>query len=171
MLSSGWRCFSRPYSQNAKGAAMTIDEYKKILSMAIGNEIAAHDFYKSICEKVKDNSLRSIFKELAQDELKHKILLEGFLAGAKPLHFAEVTDYEVAQTVEKPKPSIDMKPYDAIGLAMKEEEEAMQMYQALANASTSQDQKDIFLALAKMERGHKVKLEELYTAMAYPEVW
>ncbi len=150
---------------------MTIEEYRQVLSMAIANEIAAHDFYKSVCEKVKDNSLRSIFAELAEDELKHKIFLEGFLTGAKPFHFAEVTDYDVAKTVEKPKPSIDMKPYDAIGLAMKEEEEAMRMYQALANSSTSPDQNKMFLALANMERTHKVKLEELYTTMAYPEVW
>ena len=150
---------------------MTSEEYRKILAMAIANEIAAHDFYKSICEKVKDNNLRSIFEELAEDELKHKIFLEGFLTGAKPFHFAEITDYEVAKTVEKPKPSTDMKPYDAIGLAMKEEEEAMQMYQALANSSISPDQKEMFLALANMERSHKVKLEELYTSMAYPEVW
>jgi rubrerythrin len=150
---------------------MTIEEYRKIISMAIANEIAAHDFYKSICEKVKDNNLRSIFEELAEDELKHRTFLEGFLTGTKPLHFAEVTDYKVAGTVEKPKPSIDMKPCDAIGLAMKEEEDAMQMYQALANSSTSPDQKEMFLALADMERSHKVRLEELYTAMAYPEVW
>ena len=150
---------------------MAIEEYREILAMAIENEIAAHDFYKSVCEKVKDNSLRSIFAELAEDELKHKIFLEGFVTGAKPFHFAEVTDYEVAKTVEKPKPSIDMKPYDAIGLAMKQEEEAMQMYQALSNSSTSPDQKEMFLALANMEKSHKVKLEELYTTVAYPEVW
>jgi rubrerythrin len=150
---------------------MTIEEYRKIIAMAIANEIAAHDFYKSICEKIKDSNLRSIFEELAEDELKHKIFLEGFLTGAKPFHFAEVMDYEVAKTIEKPKASIDMKPYDAIGLAMKEEEEAMQMYQALANSSTSPNQKEMFLTLARMERSHKVKLEELYTSMAYPEVW
>jgi rubrerythrin len=150
---------------------MTIEEYRKIIAMAIGNEIAAHDFYKSICGKVKDESLKSIFAELAEDELKHKIFLEGFLAGTKPLHFAEVTDYEVAATVEKPRPSMDMKPSDAIALAMKEEEEAMRMYQGLANSSTIADQKDMFLTLAKMEKSHKVRLEELYTSMAFPEVW
>ncbi len=150
---------------------MTIEEYKKVLAMAIASEIAAHEFYKSICEKTKDISLRQIFSELAEEEQKHKIFLEGFLTGAKPLHFAEVTDYKVAQTVERPKPSIDMKPADAIGLAMKEEEEAMEMYQGLANASTSPDQKEMFLTLARMEKAHKVKLEELYTTMAYPEVW
>ncbi len=150
---------------------MTIGEYRKILAMAIANEIAAHDFYKSICEKTKDSNLRYIFAELAEEEQKHKIFLEGFLTGAKPFHFAGVTDYKVAETVEKPRPSIDMKPADAIALAMKEEEEAMQMYHGLANSSTSPDQKEMFLALANMERAHKVKLEELYTTMAYPEVW
>ena len=153
------------------GDGMTIEEYKKILAMAIANEIAAHDFYKSISEKTKDNNLKYVFAELADEEQKHQVFLEGFLTGKKPLHFAEVTDYKVAETVGKPKPTIDMKPADAIGLAMKEEEEAMCMYQALANSSTSPDQKEMFLALANMERAHKVKLEELYVTMAYPEVW
>ena len=30
---------------------MAIEKYRKILAMAIENEIAAHDFYKSICGK------------------------------------------------------------------------------------------------------------------------
>ncbi len=150
---------------------MMTEEYGKILSMAIENEIAAHDFYRSICEKTKDNNLKSIFAELADEERKHKAILEGFMAGSKSLRFADVIDYKVAGTVDKPKPSIDMRPVDAIALAMKEEEDAMTMYQALADSSTAPEQKKTFLALAKMEQGHKVKLEELYTTMAFPEVW
>ncbi len=150
---------------------MEIVEYKKILEMAIGNEIAAHDFYKSICEKTGDKSLKQLFSELAEEERKHKIFLEGFLTGAKPFHFAEVLDYKVAETIDKPRPSIDMKPADAIGLAMKEEEDAMLLYQGLANSSTDSDQKQMFVTLSNMERSHKVRLEELYTSMAYPEVW
>jgi rubrerythrin len=150
---------------------MTVEEYKKILTVAIASEIAAQDFYKSISDTTKDNSLKHLFAELAEEEQKHKVFLEGFLTGEKPFHFAEVTDYKVTETIERPKPSLDMKPADAIGLAMKEEEEAMLMYNWLADSSTSKDQKDMFLALANMERSHKVKLEELYTSMAYPEVW
>ena len=150
---------------------MTGDDYKKILEMAVANEIAAHDFYKSVCEKTSDNNLKYIFAELAEEELKHRVFLEGYLTGGKPLHFAEVIDYKVSETVEKPKPSIEMKPADAIGLAMKQEEEAMNMYRDLANSSTSPDQKEMFLALSNMERSHKVKLEELYITMGYPEVW
>ena len=93
------------------------------------------------------------------------------MTGGKPLYFAEVTDYKVTETIEKPKPSVEMKPADAIGLAMKEEEEAMHMYRELANSSTNPDQKEMFLALSNMERSHKVKLEELYMTMGYPEVW
>lgn len=150
---------------------MNSEGYRQIIAMAIENEITAHDFYQSICEKTTDESLKQIFAELAEEELKHKVFLEGYLTGQKPFHFAEVTDYKVAESVEKPKPTLDMKPADAIGLAMKAEEEAMELYQGLADASTNSDQKEMFLNLSNMERAHKVRLEELYTSMAYPEVW
>ena len=154
-----------------KGDEMNAEEYGKILAMAVESEIAAYDFYKSICEKTNDSSLKQIFAELAEEERKHRIFLEGFLTGTKPFHFGEVTDYKVAETIDRPRPSIDMKPADAIGLAMKEEEEAMRLYQGLADCSTIPDQKEMFVNLANMERAHKVKLEEVYTSMAYPEVW
>ncbi|MHC1727113.1 MAG: ferritin family protein [Syntrophobacteraceae bacterium] len=150
---------------------MTIEEYKKILKMAIGNEIVAYDFYNGVCEKTKDNNLKTIFAELAAEEKKHKALLEGYLTGAKPLQFAAVSDYKVSETVDKPQLSISMKPADAIALAMKEEEEAMLMYQSLANSSANAEQKEMFASLAKMEKGHKAKLEETFTTMAFPEVW
>ncbi len=150
---------------------MNIDAYKRILAMAIENEIAAHDFYKSICEKTTNESLKQIFSELAEEEQKHKIFLEGFFSGQKSFHFAEVTDFKVTESIEKPRPSIDMKPADAIGLAMKAEEEAMRLYLGLADSSMDSDQKEMFLNLSNMERSHKVRLEELYTSMAYPEVW
>ncbi|MDR3567025.1 MAG: ferritin family protein [Syntrophobacteraceae bacterium] len=150
---------------------MDAGEYRKILEMAIANEVAARDFYKSICEKTGDASLKHLFSELADEEQKHKSFLEGYLTGTKPFHFAEVMDYHVTETIDKPRPSIAMKPAEAIGLAMKEEEEAMRLYQGLAGASTDSDQKQTFVTLANMERSHKVRLEELYTSMAYPEVW
>lgn len=150
---------------------MNDEGYRQILAMAIDNEIAAHDFYKSICEKTTNESLKQIFAELAEEEHKHKIFLEGFLSGKKTFHFVEVVDFKVTETIEKPRLSFDMKPADAIGFAMKAEQEAMGLYQGLADSSTNSEQKEMFLNLANMERAHKVRLEELYTSMAYPEVW
>ncbi len=150
---------------------MNVEEYKKVISMAVGNEIEAYDFYTAAGEKVENASLKSIFKDLAAEEKKHQDFLQGLLTQAKPMKFDENTDYKIAETVDAPALSITMKPADAMALAMKKEEEAMAMYAELAKASADKDQKEMFEALSRMEQGHKVKLEGVYSEMAYVEVW
>jgi rubrerythrin len=150
---------------------MNVAEYKKIISMAVGNEIEAYDFYTAAGEKVENANLKSVFKDLAAEEKKHQDFLQGLLTQAKPMKFDENEDYKIAESVEAPKLSITMKPADAIGLAMKKEEEAMAMYAGLAKASADKDQKDMFEQLSRMEQGHKVRLEGIYSEMAYVEVW
>jgi len=150
---------------------MKIEEYKKIISMAIGNEIAAYEFYMGVHKATQVANLKELFKEMADEEKKHRLFLEGLLSTPTSMRFDETKDYKVSQTVEKPKLSLQMKPVDAIALAMKEEEEAMVMYQALAASSKDSEQQNMFKALAQMERNHKVRLEDMYTNMAFPEVW
>ncbi|MDD2553892.1 MAG: ferritin family protein [Desulfotomaculaceae bacterium] len=148
------------------------EEYKKILSIAVQSEIDAYELYTAISEKAKDASVKQLFKELAGDELQHKEDLEAYLkTDAKPLVFAETIDYKVSETVVKPEISLNMKFVDAVALAMKREQEGMDMYTALANASQSAEQKQIFEALALMEKGHKAKLEAIYNNAAFAEVW
>jgi len=154
-----------------RGAAMRVEEYRKVISMAVESEIEAYDFYTAVGEKVKDANLKSIFKDLAAEEKKHRNFLEGLLKQAKPMLFDESKDYKISETVDKPKLSLSMKPADAIALAMKNEEEAMNIYTQLANVSTDREQKELFESLARMEKGHKVKLEGMYTNIAFPEVW
>jgi rubrerythrin len=150
---------------------MKTDEFKKIITFAITNEIEAYDFYKAVSDKVKDVGLKKTFAALADEEAKHRILLESFTTGAKQIHFDESKDYKVSKSIEKPKLSISMKPVDAIALAVKNEEEAMDMYTQMASCSADAEQKKMFQSLANMEQGHKVKLEETFTNMAFPEVW
>lgn len=150
---------------------MTMEEYKSIVTEAIGNEIEAYQFYAGVAEKVQDSNLRLIFTDLAEEEKKHREFLEGVLADTKPMSIDDTKDYKVSATVDKPKLSIGMKPADAIALAMKNEEEAMNMYAGLAVICTDKEQKELFESLARMEKGHKVRLEEMYTNMAFPEVW
>ena len=150
---------------------MKTDEYKKIITFAVANEIEAYDFYKSVSDNVKDAGLKKIFAELAEEEAKHRKFLEGLTSGKAQMHFDETKDYKVAQTIEKPKLSLSMKPADAIALAVKTEEEAMIMYNEMASCSTDAEQKKMFHSLATMEQGHKVKLEDVFTNIAFPEVW
>jgi len=151
---------------------MNQDEFKKIISNAITQEVEAFTFYSSVSEKAKDESLKKLFKSLADDEEKHKRTLEGYLTrSADRMHFSASVDYKVADALPTPPLTPDLKPVDGLVIAIKKELEAMQMYTQLANASAEDEQKKVFLELASMERGHKSRLEDVYTNMAFPEAW
>jgi rubrerythrin len=87
------------------------------------------------------------------------------------MHFDAKKDFKVVNAMPSPPLSADMKPLDGLVVAIKKELEAMQMYSQLAALSTETEQKFLFTQLANMESGHKARLEDLYTNMAFPEVW
>ncbi len=151
---------------------MNADDYKKIIMLAIDREVESYSFYRTISDKVKDGGLKKTFNELAGEETKHREFLEGLLSkGPTSFHFNAHMDYKVTNAMPSPKLSADMKPIDGILLAVQKELEAMQMYNQLANSSTDAEQKKMFTELSNMERGHKNRLEDIYTNMAFPEVW
>jgi rubrerythrin len=151
---------------------MDVEGYKKILSMAIGREVESYSFYRSAADKVKDANLKKMFTELAGEETKHRQFLEGLIA--KPpqsLHFDTHKDYKVADAIPTPPLTTSLKPLDGMVIAIKKELEAMQMYTQLSKLSTDAEQKKLFAELATMEKGHKTRLEDIYTNMAFPEAW
>ncbi|WAI00448.1 ferritin-like domain-containing protein [Methanogenium organophilum] len=151
---------------------MKKEEYRSILSGAIANEVESYVFYRGIEQCTTDKTIKKIFSELADEEQTHRETLEEFLTRpVKSFHFDEARDYKISETLDTENLSIDLKPTDAIALAIKKEEDARDMYRALAELSTDDDQKKIFTNLANMESGHKAQLEDLYTNMAFPEVW
>ena len=151
---------------------MNFDQYKEIIEFAISNEIEAQEFYDAAANKINDPYLKEMFKKFAKDEKGHEKILKGILSkDIIDQYFDESTDYKVAETVDKPKLSTDMKPADAIALAMKNEEEAMKQYTDLADACLDTTQKKVFLDLAAMERGHKLKMEKAFVDIGYPEIW
>lgn len=151
---------------------MTQSEFKKIIANAIKAEVAANKFYSGVAKKAKDANLKKLFKELADEEAQHRLTLKGYAArGAEKFTFTESADYKVADEFPTPPLTADLKPVDGLVIAIKNELAAMQMYTQLAKASADKAQKKVFQELASMERGHKKKLEDLYTNMAFPEVW
>jgi len=151
---------------------MKIDEFKKIILSAIDKEVESYTFYTASSERVKDKALKSVFKELAEQETMHRKTLQEYLSGAKKdLKFDEVKDYHLSDTLESPALTTEMKPLDGLKLAIKKEEEAKQMYEKFAAASIDADQKKVFDELAKMETGHKARLEDIYTNTAFAEAW
>ncbi len=151
---------------------MNLDQYKEIIKFAIAGEIEAQEFYEAAANKINDSYLKEMFEKFAKDEKGHEKILKGILS--KDIinqYFDESTDYKIAETVDKPKLSTDMKPADAIALAMKNEEEAMKQYTDLAEACLDPRQKEVFLDLAAMERGHKLKMEKAFVDIGYTELW
>ena len=151
---------------------MNVEDYKKIISKAIDREVESYSFYRGAADKVKDANLKTMFTELAGEETKHREFLQGLLKKpVKDLHFDTHRDYKVVDAVPTPPLSTDLKPLEGFVIAIKKELEAMQMYTQLGKLSTEAEQKKLFTGLATMERGHKTRLEDIYTNMAFPEVW
>jgi len=110
--------------------------------------------------------------DFATEEKRHQQMLKGVLeSGKTQLQFKKVPDYKISDTVEKAELRDDMTMADVFSIAIKKEEEAMRLYQQLANDSTSEESKKMFENLMVMEQGHKVKMEEFYTDVAYNEIW
>jgi rubrerythrin len=151
---------------------MKPEDAKNIISTAIDREVEAYTFYRTISDKVKDSVLKNLFDELAGEEKQHREFLQGMLSkDVTKMHFDPKKDYKVVNAMPSPPLSVDMKPLDGLVIAIKKELEAMQMYTQLANLSAETEQKLLFSQLANMESGHKARLEDIYTNMAFPEVW
>ena len=151
---------------------MNLSEYKELIKFAIANEVEAEKFYADAAERLRDPHLKQMFEQFSREEKRHReILKEIFVSNRIDRYFEEKTDYKVAETVDEPQLSMDMKPAEAIALAMKKEEEAMVQYTAMAEDCPDAEKKKVFLDLAAMERGHKKKMEAAFVDIGYPEVW
>ncbi len=149
-------------------------ELNQLFSVAIQREIESHEFYLQVAGRVDNAGVKQVFNQLAQDELGHKELLEKFKSDPTlVMKFSEtpLVDYKIAETTDEPRLSIHMKPADAIALAIKKEQRSLEFYQGLARGANDAEMKRIFETLARMELGHKVKLENVFVEIGYPEVF
>jgi rubrerythrin len=151
---------------------MKAEDAKKIISDAINNEIEAYTFYRGVADKAKNPAMKSLFSELAGEEKQHRELLQGMLTkDISKMKFDASHDYKVADEIPTPALKVGMKPIEGLVIAIKKELEAMQMYSQLAKLAKDTETQLLFSQLANMERGHKARLEDIYTNMAFPEVW
>ena len=144
-----------------------------ILTDAIMRENSANAFYLQLAGRVSNSAVRETFLRLAADELGHKELLEKMLADAAAAQgiSAPSVDYHIAESEDKPEVISAMPLKDAVAIAMKKEQEAVELYRAFANGSPSNDIKAIFENLMNMELGHKQALERVFVDIGYPEVF
>lgn len=151
---------------------MDADTFDRLMLGAIAEETAARDFYRRVAQQVKDPNVAAIFEQLSKDENEHRDTLETFRFNPlAQVEFARVADFQIAEQEADVAPSFDMSPKDALQLAIKKEQSSAEAYRRMAAASRNPEFRRIYVELAEMERGHKVKLEELFVNAAYPERW
>ncbi len=148
-------------------------ELERVFSIAIKREIEAYEFYREVSQRARDEEVKKVFTQLAAEEMGHKDLLEKYKSDPTMVMKikAPSQDYKVAEATELPELSIEMKPADAIALAMKKEQQAVEFYRDLADRSTDSYMRDMFHNLENMELGHKKRLENVFVEIGYPEVF
>jgi len=144
---------------------MSFQSFEEIIHFAIEKEKEAVAFYENASRQEPYSGGRKIFEEFADEEKKHKALLEGFLKGEKNLadyQFKWIPDmkrsnYMVDLTYEPGMPYAE-----ALRLAMKREEHALKLYNDLQEKADDPDVVNLFKMLSQEEAKHKMALETLY---------
>ncbi len=135
----------------------------EILEFAIGEEQAAVDFYLQMAEQSKNQQTKKIFRDYAEEEMRHKAkLLSVKESGSFQMEAGEVRDLKISEYLIDVKPSPTMTYQESLILAMKKEKAAFRMYTALAGRATDPDVKALFEMLALEESKHKLAFEIEY---------
>ncbi len=144
---------------------MNFGSIDEILEFAIGKEKEAVAFYNALAQEATRASLKGIFENFAKEEEKHAALLSDISGNKEKIDSYEfknipdlkISDYMVEQEYEQGMPLPEI-----LKLAMKREEKAVKLYQALADQTDNQDAKKLFSMLVQEESKHKLGLESMY---------
>ena len=135
------------------------DRIEKILDFAISREVQAHKFYSKLAKRTKDPKLRTILKELAEDELCHKGRLTAVKKGKVELFSENKVDLQLDDRGVEVGPGLLIDRQDIIALAIRREEESIRLYRTLARTLDWGGLRDTFLLLAQEEAEHRSRFE------------
>ncbi|MBN2668934.1 MAG: ferritin family protein [Bacteroidales bacterium] len=142
----------------------------EILDFAIQNEQQAADFYDKLASESKQKSMQNTFLQFAKEEKGHKArLLKIKEEGIYEAPEAAVLDMKISDYLVSVSTSENMTYQEALILAMKREKAAFRLYMKLADITTNEDLKKIFINLANEEAKHKMNFELEYDDVVYKE--
>jgi rubrerythrin len=140
------------------------DSVEAVLDFAIDSETESRQFYLDLADKAKNKAMSQAFKEMADEEERHRNKLEAVKRG--DIDFTpsveKVRDLKIADYTVAPSPSGDLNYADALVIAMNKEKAAYRLYTKMADSVDSGELVDLFLALAQEEAKHKLRFEIEY---------
>lgn len=141
------------------------------LSIALKKEEDSFAFYKNAEKTVQFKPLKTLFRDLAKQEVKHKTILvtemKKIEGGAKKVQAmtkgtGKTKDYGLSKYLLPAKVKPTMGYQDALIVAMKREEQACELFDYLKTLTTDKHLKKTFDTLYKWEVEHLRMLEEKY---------
>jgi rubrerythrin len=148
-------------------AFSSLDE---ILAFAVAREVEAAAFYGDLAGRARTESLRVFLQGFEEEELRHKVLLEMYRAGAPvPPPGTPVPDMGMTATAadECYDPAASVQ--DALIVAVRKESRAIDLYGRLAAAAADSESRKLFEFLTRQEMLHKFRLENEYEAHVLSE--
>ena len=145
---------------------------REVLGKAIQKEVESQRLYTELRQKMTDEAAKDAFQELAQQEQGHQNLLERYLWGELKegmLNRGQVVDYKIAEHLDQPQISPDIKLKDVFLLAANREKASHEFYLSLAQIHPAGEVKRLVEELATQELEHKQRVEFLYTEVAFPQ--
>jgi len=145
---------------------------EKVLEKAIQKEIDSQRLYGNLSQQITDEAAKDAFQELARQEQGHQQLLEQYLRGELKegtLSRGQVVDYKIAEHLDQPEISPDMKLKEVFLLAANREKTSHEFYLGLAQIHPDGGMKRLIEGLAAQELEHKQRVEFLYTEVAFPQ--
>ncbi len=135
----------------------------EVIEYAIGAEERAYNLYMSLYNLVDNPAAKKALKEFAEEELKHKAILEGFKEGEVHASTrAKRVDLKLAETLGDVYAEADLTYQEALVLGMKSEKTAYELYTSLADQVDDEDLRKTLLIIADEEMKHKAKFESEY---------
>lgn len=141
----------------------TFKNFDEILDFAMESEQKAVDFYHQLAGRVKNEDMKAIFLEFAQEEVGHKAKLKKikeertFSVPEEKIFDLKISDYVDSVVIEP-----EMSYQEALIVAMNREKAAFNLYTRLSKKVDTPELKAIFQMLAQEESKHKLRFEMEY---------
>lgn len=147
---------------------MQSETIKSILEKAAEKENESYLLYKNMAGQVKDIQTRTVLDKFAEEELKHKQVLENF--NVEKLSKQEIKDisrYGISEYFTGGNIDENSDFQDVIVYAAKREKMACEFYKKMVKLVEDGDLKRLFNWLSSEESKHKENLEAIFWEVVY----
>ncbi len=142
-----------------------MDQFKTLFKFALAKEEEAAAFYEFLAASVKQQNIRKVFLEFAENEKTHKKVFENLIKGCarrSPRLKASAEDLRLSEHLVDIPFDPNMTYQDSLIVGMKREEKSHALYLDLSRKVDDPELAKKLTELAAEEARHKARLEAIY---------